>query len=411
MFKQIIKNTSWLFLAEAINKGTFFLISIIIARSFGTELFGQFNYAISFVIIFSIIADFGINNLVIREIARDKDVAASLIGNSLIIKIFLSILTFILIIISTIFTPSSLEVNIMVYILSFYIIFNSYNTFSKSIYRAFEKMKFETSLKFLESMILLLYVVIVSVYIKDLKILILGFVVASFITFLISIKWIKKYFTKFNFRLDKKIILFLIKEAWPFALAGIFVTLYFNIDTLMVSWMKGNIETGFYSAAYNFIFAALLIPALANASFYPILSREYKNLFVIKKQIIKYLYLTLGLGIFISIMLILLSEFLIIAIYGNGYINSIYSLKILALVIPFLFIFNYLGVIFSSINRQLIVTTVSFIGIVINIILNFYLINKFGQVGAAIASLITIIIMLILFIFYYKFNSKLIYEK
>ena len=308
MFKQIIKNTSWLFLAEAINKGTFFLISIIIARSFGTELFGQFNYAISFVIIFSIIADFGINNLVIREIARDKDVAASLIGNSLIIKIFLSILTFILIIISTIFTPSSLEVNIMVYILSFYIIFNSYNTFSKSIYRAFEKMKFETSLKFLESMILLLYVVIVSVYIKDLKILILGFVVASFITFLISIKWIKKYFTKFNFRLDKKIILFLIKEAWPFALAGIFVTLYFNIDTLMVSWMKGNIETGFYSAAYNFIFAALLIPALANASFYPILSREYKNLFVIKKQIIKYLYLTLGLGIFISIMLILLSN-------------------------------------------------------------------------------------------------------
>ena len=91
MFKNIFKNTGWLFLAEAMNKGTFFLITIIIARSFGSELFGQFNYAISFVIIFSVIADFGINNLIVREVARDKENIALLIGSSLIIKIFLSI--------------------------------------------------------------------------------------------------------------------------------------------------------------------------------------------------------------------------------------------------------------------------------------------------------------------------------
>lgn len=411
MFKNIFKNTGWLFLAEAMNKGTFFLITIIIARSFGSELFGQFNYAISFVIIFSVIADFGINNLIVREVARDKENIALLIGSSLIIKIFLSILTILLIIVSTIFTHKSLEVNTMVYILSFYVIFNSYNTFSKSIYRAFEKMKFETFLKFVESITLLLYVSAVSIYVKDLKTLILGFALASLITFLISVKWIKKFFTKFIFKFNKKTILFILKETWPFALAGIFVTLYFNIDTVMVSWIKGDIETGLYSVAYNFIFAASLIPALLNASFYPILSREYKNLFIIKKQIIKYLYLTIGLGVFLSGMLFLLSEFLIKIIYGNEYVNSVYSLRILALVLPFLFLFNYLGIIFSSINKQLVVTVVSFIGIILNIILNFYLINKFGQVGAAMASLVTIIVMLISFMFYCKFNSRLIYEK
>lgn len=411
MLKKIIKNTTWLFLAEVINKGTFFIITIIIARNFGNELFGQFNFAISFVIIFSVIADFGINNLVIREVARDKYNAALLIGSGLIIKIFLSILTILSIIVSTMITNKSLEVKTMIYILSFYVVFNSYNTFSKSIYRAFEKMKFETFLKLVESIALLSYVLIVSIYVKDLRMLILGFALASLITFLISVKWIKKFFTQFIFKFNRKTIVFILKEAWPFALASIFVTLYFNIDTVMVSLIKGDTETGLYSAAYNFIFAASLVPALLNASLYPILSREYKDLSIIKKYMTKYLYLTIGLGVFLSSVLLLLPEYLITIIYGDTYINSVYSLRILALILPFLFLFNYLGTIFSSINRQLVVTVVSFFGIFINITLNFYLINKFGQVGAAVASLIAIIIMLILFIFYYKFNSKLIYEK
>jgi len=398
MFKNIFKNTGWLFLAEAINKGVFFLITIIIARNFGSELFGQFNYAISFVIIFSIIADFGINNLLIREVARNKDGSALLIGNSLIIKIFLSFLTLGLIFISTIFTHKALEVNILVYILAFYIIFNSYNTLSKSIYRAFEKMKFETFLKSVESIILLLYVLIISIYVKDLKILILGFALASAITFFISVKWIKKFFTKFYFKFDKKTILFLLKEGWPFALAGIFATIYFNIDTVMISWIRGDEETGWYSAAYNFIFVAMLIPSLLNASFYPILSRMNKNLFIIKNNVLKYIILLCGTGIIGSTLILIFKSSLIQFIYGNGYGNSIKSLEVLAFILPFVFFSSFMGVFLSSINKQKVPMLVSGIGMIINILLNLHFIPLNGARGAALASLISIILMTIGFI-------------
>ncbi|MFA6524978.1 MAG: flippase [Patescibacteria group bacterium] len=401
MLKSIFKNASWLVVAELLNKGVFFLVTIIIARSFGTDLFGQFNYAISFVIIFSVIADFGINNLIIREVARDKDSADKLIGNSFILKIFLSILTIILIFISTIFTNKPAEVNLLVYVLSLYVVFNSYNTFSKSIYRAFEKMKFETLLKLIESIILVLYVIFASIYIKDMTVLIFGFVFASAVTFLMSIRWIKKFFTKFNFKFDKQTFLFLVKEGWPFALSGIFVTAYFNIDTVMVSWIKGDVETGWYSAAYNFLFISMLFPSLANASIYPVLSRQHKELHLLKRKINIWLLIQFATGIAMAIGIYFSAEWLISIVYGKEYLPGSSSLQVLGFVLPFAFLTNFLGVLLSSTNRQRTALYVTCFNVVINIGSNLWLIPRYGSIGAAYSALtsmfLSAIILLIIF--------------
>ena len=401
MIKHIIKNTSWLFIAEAINKGTFFLITIIIARNFGSELFGQFNYAISFVIIFSVITDFGINNLVIREVARNKEKSAFLIQNGLIIKLFLSVLTLLLIFISTIFTSKSLEVDIMVYILSFYVVFNSYNTFSKSIYRAFEKMRFETFLKSVESVILLLHVLIVSIYIKDINILILGFTIASAITFFVSVKWIKKCFINFQLRFDKKIFLFLLKESWPFATINIFMVIYFNLDTVMLSFIRNDIETGLYSIAYNFIFIGALVPGLLNSSLYPVISRRINSLAQEKMKIIKYLIILLSSGMLLSFFLFIFGNFFISKFFGLEYIGSLDILNILLLSFPFLFFSNFMGTILSSHNKQLVNLYITATSVFINIGLNLALIKPYGASGAAVASVIAIIVMALLCLPYY----------
>ena len=393
---KVIANASWLVLAEAINKATFFVITIIIARSFGSETFGQFNYVISFVLIFSVLADFGINNLVIREVARNKEMAPKLISNSLVVKIFLSVLTLIVIISSTFFIKKPFAVNVMIYILAFYTIINSYNTFSKSIYRAFESMKHETLLKFIESLVLIFLVIITVLFYKNIYLLTSCFAAAALITFLASLKIIERFFTKFKFSYDKKTIIFLLKEGLPFALAGVFVTVYFNIDTLMVSWIRGDTETGLYSAAYNFIFAALLVPSLLGASLYPVLARDAQDGKLIKRKIFTNYLLFLGMGVVGTILLLLLGKLLIALFFGQAYLRSFDSLKILALILPFSYACDYIGVVLASINRQSIGTIVVFFVALFNIFLNFYLVKQDGYIGASYATLISFAIMFVI---------------
>src|SRR3989339_164617 len=158
MFKSIIRNASWLFVAELANKAVLLFISIVIARLFGDEIYGRFGYALSLITLFSVMADFGINNYLIREIARDKTRASEFIGNGLVLKIFFSAFTVALIAITMYSIPSvSSGIQLFMWILVFYLIFNSYTTFSKSIYRSFEKMQYEACIKILESIILMVY--------------------------------------------------------------------------------------------------------------------------------------------------------------------------------------------------------------------------------------------------------------
>jgi O-antigen/teichoic acid export membrane protein len=353
-------------------------------------------------VIFSILADFGINNTVIREVARNKNKSSRFISNGLILKIFLSVLTLLAIWIATFFLHKGVEVNIFVYLLGLYVIFNSYNTFFKSIYRAYEKMQYEAFLKIIEAFLLIFYLCLTSFYFKDVYLTVLGFAIISFITLFLSIFWINKYFSRFNFIVDTKIIKFILRESWPFALAGIFVTIYFNIDTVMVSLIKGDIETGLYSASYNFIFATSMLSSLTSSALYPYLSRIHNTSKKIK-NINKYIRTFFFSGVLLSLGLFFCADILIKLFYGSDYINATGSLKILSLILPFSFACTFIGTYFASINKQITGMFVACVGAILNIILNYFLINSYGQLGAALASLASFVTMFILWLVFYRF--------
>jgi O-antigen/teichoic acid export membrane protein len=391
MFKQLLKNISWLL--------------IIIARVFGADIYGQFNLAFSFVIIFSIFADFGINNTVIRDVARDKNKATEFINNGLIIKIILSILTFLAIYVMTVFLRKGNEVNILIYLLGLYVISNSYNTFLKSIYRAHEKMKYEAFLKIIEGFLLIIYLCFTSFYFKNIYLTIFGFSIISLITLFVSLFWVNKYFSKFKFSVDWKVIRFLLKESWPFALAGIFVTIYFNIDTVMVSLIRGNVETGLYSASYNFIFGASLFPSLVSAAIYPYLSKIH-NFSTKTQNVSKYIKIFFLSGVLFTLGIYFYSGTLIQLLYGANYVKAVGSLKILSLILPFSFVCTFIGTFLAAINKQLSGMLVTCVTAILNVILNLILIRQYGQIGAAVASLISFVVMFILLISIYTRHLK-----
>ena len=82
----MLKNSWWLFFDKIIRQGLNFLLTAYIARYLGAAEFGQWNYAIAFVALFSFFSTFGLYNILLRDFVRSEEKAGEIMGSALLLK-------------------------------------------------------------------------------------------------------------------------------------------------------------------------------------------------------------------------------------------------------------------------------------------------------------------------------------
>ena len=95
--RRIGKNALYLGTAEVISRILQFMVMLYAARLLSQQSFGKFSFAVSLSFIAVILADLGINTLIVREIARNKSLASKYFVNAFSIKILLSIIAFLVV--------------------------------------------------------------------------------------------------------------------------------------------------------------------------------------------------------------------------------------------------------------------------------------------------------------------------
>lgn len=415
--RRIAANTISLSIAEVIVKVAQFIIFVYVARQLGNAIFGRFNFAYSFSLIAVIFTDIGINYMIIREISRKKELLNKFIVNSLLIKTALGILVFILSIVALNVLNYPKDTRILVYLLLLYMFLRSGTELLFSVFKAFERMHYEAVIKSLGIVLILAFGIGSLVLSRSIVVFGLLFVVIEFFVFLATFAVVAAKFVKikpdFDFAFAKKIIML----AFPFTLAVVFSGIYFYIDTIMLSLMKGDVPVGIYSASYNIALALLFIPGMYSFAIYPILSSNYekfkKKVAFIYERSFKYLYI---LGLPISLGLFIIARNIILFVYGLDYSPSIIALKILAWFILFKFLSYLTGTVLSSINKQKFRMYSQGTAAALNLGLNLILIPKYSYIGAGIATLASeIFLFLLTFIFvsrhFHAFNAmKILYK-
>ena len=400
ILSRIIKDSFLYSASDFLLRIVSFFIPILIAREFGSELFGQYSYALAFTVLFVIFADFNVGGMIIREIAINRTKANLYISNALFIKTVLSFLAIIFVVLSTLLIHKSFSINLFIYLLTINAIIKSFIGFFYSILSAYEKIKYVIYLRIIENMLLVLFFGVLLYFKQTLLIIVIGFILSSILTCLIVIAFIKNKYADFSLKRNVDVLKYLFKKNLPFGLSVVFSVAYFNIDTLMVSYFKGYELTGIYSVAFVFFTSSTILLSPLSSVLLPVLSRklvEYKDNFqnqynAINKTL-KYSLILVAIGILISLFYIIFADIIIDILYGFEFARSSISLKILAIIIPFWFIYLIIGTIFSALGRQYIYTFSLFIGVILNIFLNLILIPVYSEVGAAIASLITMIFL------------------
>jgi O-antigen/teichoic acid export membrane protein len=387
---RIIKNTSALAFGEIITRILSLILIIYLARYLGDTGFGKYSLAFAFTSLFLVITDPGVNTVVIRDIARDKTLVEKYTGNILILKSFLSLIAFSLIVGTINLMEYPDETRLAVYIVGIYTIMTSFSQLTRSVFRAYEKMEYEALLNIIERLVFVSLGMFVLFLGYGLIEVVSVFLIAGAINILLSFSLATRKFAIPKFELDVVLWKYLIREGLPFGLALIFITVYLRIDTVMLSAMKGDAVVGWYNAAYQIPLSVSLISFAFMESVFPVLSRLYESsreslIYAYEKsfKFLSVIVLPIALGI------TLLSEKIILILYGETYVNSIIVLQILAWFTVFEFLSYLLYVTLASINRQMVNALTAGTCAALNIILNLILIPQYSLMGAGIAKIIT----------------------
>ena len=382
--KTILSNMLSLLVLQGSNYILPLILLPYLVRILGVENFGLLAFATATVSFFRAMVSYGFDLSGTQQISIARD------NNKKLIEIFSSILMvkFLLAILSSIIfmilllTINKFHIHWEVFLFTFLIVFGDV-LFPIWFFQGIEKMKIITYLRLSYKAI---FIVTVILFVKETNQYILVPLIdalGAFLAGVVALYIVKKNF-KISFSLPKYVdLLFQLQNGWHIFISRIAVILYSSVNTFVLGMLTNNESVGYYSIAEKIYIAIRGLFGPIIQSLFPFLSRKYK-------ENASHYYLTikrLSIGYFIMLLLFSIftfmfsSEFINI-VAGKIVIESVNVLKILSFAILFA-VGSFYSVLLIIKSEGKVLSKITLITMVVNLILVFPSIYFFGIYGLA----------------------------
>ena len=393
----IFANMSWLMISQIITSVCAFFWTILTARYLGVSDYGLFGTAVSFASLFSVCADLGITTYIVRSISTDFSSEKKHLSNAVGAKLLLSIFYLIVVTLALFLLGwNNYEASIC-FLFALETVIMSFQNVMYSSFQAHEMMKYQAITNLLINM--LLFIGIIGMTFTNYGLWGITFVyifvnVVGLIYVVLALS--KKIIVPrpaFDFKFHKTLLM----GGLPFALTGLFYTIYYSIDMVMLTQFVGTYATGLYTSAYKLISVLTLFYGIYTAVVFPVMSKLFKQndelLHISFIKSIKYLSMV---TIPIAVGCFFYGGDVITLCFGNQYDGAGDVLKILIWTVCFLFINGACSMILNASHKEFAVTKIYLIAALFNAGLNLVLIPHFSVHGASIATVISEILILVL---------------
>lgn len=378
-----------------------FGIDMKVQDTVGAEEYGLYFSIFSFTVIFFIILDLGLTQYNSRIIAQDFSLLKSHLPNFIIAKFLLGTLFFVGIYLGALLLGYSSKELYWLGLLGLIHFLNSLTEYFRSNIAALHLFRLDAVLSIINRTLLIVVcgIMLYGSYVANFKIEDFIFAQIATLTFttLLSFGVVLKYVKSPSFSFDKKLIYSIIKEGYPYALLVLLTSIYTRTDAVMLKELlpeTGKTEAGYYAAAYRFLDMAAMFGLLMASQLLPMFAKLIKEK---NKEEIRHLAQTgfkviMLISISISVCIAGFGEEIIAMIfteeaYPSAYVGLILALLILSFIpIASSYVFNTLMNANASLRT---LNIIGMVGVIINIVLNFILIPKYGALGAVYSTLFT----------------------
>ncbi|MBR3928617.1 MAG: flippase [Clostridia bacterium] len=387
--KRITKNVKWVVVCKAAQSILQLVIGMLSARYLGPSNYGLINYAKSIVAFVMSFAQLGMNSTLVKELIDHPTREGQVLGTSLGMGMMssfvctLSVYTFVSIVNAG--EPQTILVCLLYSLSMFFQVVELIQYWFHSRLQS----------KFPSIMALITYVVVSS---YKIFLLITGKSVYWFAVvysieygltgFALLMIYHKRGGQKLQF--DLSLVKPLLKRSIPYIWAAMMVTVFHNTDHIMLKFMNGNAENGYYSAAITcasvcqFVFLAVI------DSMRPVVVKKKKETIQEYENSVSKLYcIIIYLAVLQGIAFTVFADLVVYILYGAEYMASVPVLKILAWQIPFSFMGKIRNVWILVEEKQKCLWKINLAGVLLNVALNYVMIPLWGASGAALASILT----------------------
>lgn len=370
VLNSVIKQTTWQILGKIITSLSTIIILGVITRKFHEAGTGIFTLSLTYLGIFSLLADFGLNAHVLRQSNFEWN---KLFGTRIIWSLFLIVLS-ILILPFLPFTSEEIYKSIL---------FGSLGILGSSIFitcNLIFQAKLRYDLSVFSSSIGIIIGFLFYLWFADNNYPIFFLLIAQSISWILiavfSLIFVRKFLPTLLPKFDFKYIKTLFGDTWMIAATLALNVIYFRVDSFLLAFFKGISDVGIYNVAFQVFQSALVLPTFVMNAYYPLMLKSLSK--------VRYV----GTGLFIlsliaTIFTWIFAPFAIGILTGGSFGGSILSLQILSLGFPAFFVSALLMwyLVTKGMYKQML--GIYLFGLLVNLILNFIFIPKYSYIASS----------------------------
>lgn len=408
-----VKNAGWLIGGKVAQMVLSLFVGVLSARFLGPSNYGLISYANALIAFFMSLCTLGINSVIVKELIDRPDEEGVTLGSAICFRLASSFCSVILsVAVSLIIDFGQWETIIVVALCSVSLIFHAFDTINYWF-----QSKYNSKITAIATFVAYVVTATYKVVLLILKKSVFWFAFATSVDYIVLGIFLIIAYKKnggpklsLSFKRGKEIL----SRSYHYILSGLMVSIYGHTDKLMLKQMLSETQVGYYATAtaicamWTFVLSAII------DSMYPTIVNAFKKDQETFERRNRQLYaIVFYVSVFVSVVFLLLGQFVIKILYGDEFMPAVLPLKI----VTWYTAFSFLGVARSSWmvcnNKQKYLKYMYIPAIIINVALNYLFIPSMGAAGAALASLITQMftsIILPLFIKDLRPNAKLMLE-
>ncbi len=387
VFNSALKVVSTVFIA---------LLSIrLITGYLGQEGFGEYATVLAFFAFFGALGDLGLANMTAREIAKPDAKERDILGKVIALRFTASLFLIVVAPIVLFFLHYRFEVKEGIVIAVLALLFAQTSTLLNAVFQKRLAMDRVAMVEFIGKGLQLGLIYLVVRYDLGFTALV-GVLLANMAFNMVCTFLLSRSFIRFSPRIDTAYWKEFLRDALPLGAMAIITFLYFKMDTILLSFFRPAAEVGIYNVAYKVMENLIFFPAMLAGLILPVLSRTHRSDAVQFREVANKtakVFLILVLPIVLG--MVFLASDIIAIVSGSGFEASAGVLQILAFSLAGIFFGHYFNMLILVGNAQKKLMFLLIGVAAVNISMNLVLIELLAYRGAAIASALTELIVVI----------------
>lgn len=386
-----MENISWLLAERVFVLAANLVVSVWFINYLGSASYGRYAYALSFIALFAALANLGLDTIVIRELCRHESAQGEVLSTAFWLRAAASLLTLGIVALAVQLIGAEPELRLLVLIVATSLLFEPAQVID---------LWFQSRIR---SKYAVLARSTVTVLHLGAKALLIGWGMP-----LVAFAWLHVGSVAmlglclglaFLAQWPRRSPLYprlgrareLLRDSWPLIISGLSVSLYMKIDRIMIGEMLTAREVGTYAAAAAVSEACYFLPVVLASSLFPIVvrTRELRGPELYGQRMQGLYDCMTSLSYALALAATFFAGPLVRALLTSEFHEAagVLRIHIWALVFVSLGVARSRYIVAENLMRFLMLATV--LGALINVVLNLWLIPRFGIMGAACATLIS----------------------